>query len=74
MPVFLDTQSESSTALPCCIRIFSSSVNTWPHQANRTFRGKRLSDDECARLCAGEEIEITGLKSQSGSEYGVIGT
>lgn len=40
---------------------------------NRTFRGKRLSDDECARLCAGEEIEITGLKSQSGSEYGVIG-
>lgn len=47
---------------------------TWNGKAvkfNRVFRGHRLTDDECRRLCDGEEIEITGLKAKSGSDYGV---
>lgn len=47
---------------------------TWNGKAvkfNRNFRGHRLTDDECRRLCAGEEIEITGLKAKSGNTYGV---
>lgn len=40
---------------------------------NREFRGKRLTDKQCQDLLAGKEIPIMGLKSKSGSEYGVMG-
>lgn len=40
---------------------------------NRVFRGHRFTDEECEALLAGEEIEVTGLKSKTGSEYGVKG-
>ena len=40
---------------------------------NRTFRGKRLTDDECRRLCSGEIIEIDGLVAKNGNKYGVTG-
>lgn len=41
---------------------------------NRNFRGHRFTDDEVMRLCAGQEIEVLGLKSQkTGNEYGVKG-
>lgn len=39
----------------------------------REWSGHRFTDDECERLCNGEEISIFGLKSKSGSEYGVTG-
>lgn len=39
----------------------------------REFRGRRLDDAECALLCKGEEIEISGLVSQkTGKTYGVV--
>ena len=40
---------------------------------NRIWGGYTFSDEECARLCAGETIEIMGLKSKTGSTYGVRG-
>lgn len=40
---------------------------------NRSFRGKRLTDEECRRLCDGETIDIPGLVAKSGSKYGVRG-
>ena len=40
---------------------------------NRVFRGHRLTDKECERLCAGEEIEIRDLVGKSGKTYGVTG-
>lgn len=46
--------------------------NDQPVSFNRMWRGHRLTDDECTRLCAGEVIEIRGLKSvKTGKEYGV---
>ena len=39
----------------------------------REWGGYKFSDEECQRLCDGEEISIFGLKSKSGSEYGVTG-
>lgn len=39
----------------------------------RSFRGKRLTDEQCEALLAGRQIEIPGLKSKAGNEYGVIG-
>ena len=38
----------------------------------REFRGKRLTDEECDKLCEGDEIEITGLVAKSGATYGVV--
>lgn len=50
---------------------------TWKGKAirfNRVFRGHRFTDDECQRLLAGEEIEVTDLiSSKTGSTYGVRG-
>lgn len=49
---------------------------TWNGQQvkfNRVFCGHRFTDDECRRLLAGDEIEVTGLKSKSGNTYGVTG-
>lgn len=40
---------------------------------NRVQFGKRLTDDECEALCRGEDVTITGLKSKTGSTYGIIG-
>ena len=37
----------------------------------RVWRGHRLTDDECRRLCLGEEIQIPNLISQKGKPYGV---
>ena len=45
--------------------------NGTPVKFNRTFRGKRLSDDECAELCSGATIEVRGLTAKSGKQYGV---
>lgn len=45
--------------------------NGTPVKFTRTFRGKRLSDDECARLCSGATIEVRGLTAKSGKQYGV---
>ena len=49
---------------------------TWsgePVRFRREFRGRRLDDAECALLCEGEEIEISGLVSQkTGKSYGVV--
>ena len=39
----------------------------------REWSGHSFTDDECERLAAGEEIEILGLKSKTGKEYGVKG-
>lgn len=38
----------------------------------RTFRGRRMTDAECERLCKGEEIEVKDLVAKSGSKYSVI--
>lgn len=40
---------------------------------NRSWGGHRFTDEECEKLCNGEEITITGLTSKSGSTYGVKG-
>lgn len=39
----------------------------------RTWGGHRFTDEECKALCDGEEIEVFGLKSKAGKEYGVKG-
>lgn len=39
----------------------------------KEWGGHKFTDDECQRLLNGEEIEITGLVSKSGSTYGVKG-
>ena len=39
----------------------------------REWSGHYFTDDECERLCKGEEIEIHGLKSKNGNTYGVVG-
>lgn len=49
---------------------------SWNGQAirfNRNYCGHRFTDEECEKLLAGESIEVHGLKSKSGSTYGVIG-
>lgn len=40
---------------------------------NRVWSGHRFTDDECERLCNGEEITVTGLVGKSGKPYGVVG-
>lgn len=40
---------------------------------SRTWGGYRFTDEECEALCNGDEIEIFGLKSKAGKEYGVRG-
>jgi DNA topoisomerase-3 len=39
----------------------------------RTWGGHRFTDEECAALCRGEEIEVHGLKSAKGTTYGITG-
>lgn len=39
----------------------------------RTWGGHRFTDEECKALCDGDEIEVFGLKSKAGKEYGVKG-
>lgn len=39
----------------------------------KTFRGHEFTDDECDRLLAGADIEVTGLVAKSGKVYGVHG-
>lgn len=39
----------------------------------RTWGGHRFTDEECKALCDGDEIEVFGLKSKAGTEYGVKG-
>lgn len=50
---------------------FEGSWNGQTVKFNRVFRGHRLSDDECGRLCRGDVIEIRDLKAKSGKSYGV---
>lgn len=40
---------------------------------SREWSGHYFTDDECERLCKGEEIEINGLVSKAGKTYGVVG-
>lgn len=40
---------------------------------SRVWRGHRFSDAEVSALLAGKEIEVHGLKSAKGGEYGVKG-
>lgn len=40
---------------------------------SRTWGGHRFTDEECEALCNGDEIEVFGLKSKAGKEYGVTG-
>lgn len=41
---------------------------------NRVYCGHRFTDDECKKLCNGEEIEVQGLVSaKTGNTYGVVG-
>lgn len=49
---------------------------TWKRKKvsfNREWGGHTFTDEECERLCNGEEIEITGLVSKKGNTYGVKG-
>lgn len=39
----------------------------------RVWGGHRFTDEECEALCNGEEIEVFGLKSKTGKEYGITG-
>lgn len=39
----------------------------------RTWGGHRFTDAECEALCNGDEIEVFGLKSKAGKEYGITG-
>lgn len=39
----------------------------------RTWGGHTFTDEECEELLAGKEIEVLGLKSKTGNEYGVTG-
>ena len=39
----------------------------------RVWSGRRFTDEECEKLCAGEEIEIDGVKAKSGNTYSAIG-
>ena len=38
----------------------------------REFRGYRLSDAECKRLCRDEPVSIYNLRSKKGNTYGVV--
>jgi DNA topoisomerase-3 len=40
---------------------------------NREWGGHRFTDDECQKLCDGEEIEVLGLTSKAGKTYGITG-
>lgn len=40
---------------------------------SRVWGGYRFTDEECERLLNGEEISVKGLKSKTGSTYGVKG-
>lgn len=49
---------------------------TWqgkPVKFTRTWGGHRFTDEECEALCNGDEIEVFGLKSKAGKEYGIVG-
>jgi DNA topoisomerase-3 len=49
---------------------------TWKRKKvrfKRIWGGHRFTDDEVADLLAGKEITLTGLRSKSGTEYGVTG-
>lgn len=39
----------------------------------RTYGDYRFTDEECEKLCNGEEIEILGLVSSKGNTYGIVG-
>ena len=39
----------------------------------RMWGGHRFTDEECEALCNGDEIEVFGLKSKAGKEYGITG-
>ena len=39
----------------------------------RVWSGRRFTDEECEKLCAGEEIEIDGVKAKSGNTYTAVG-
>ena len=47
--------------------------NGRPVKFTREWGGHRFSDEECEKLCAGEEITINGLISKKGTTYGIVG-
>lgn len=49
---------------------------TWngkPVKFSREWGGHKFSDEECERLCSGEEIIVDGLVSKDGKKYAVTG-
>ena len=44
-----------------------------PVRFTRVWGTHRFTDAECKALCNGDEIEIFGLKSKAGKEYGIRG-
>lgn len=40
---------------------------------SREWGGHRFTDEECEKLCAGEEIVVEGLKSKDGKDYAITG-
>jgi len=52
---------------------FTGLMNGKPVSFKRSWGGHDFTDEECRKLLAGEELELNGLTSQSGSTYGVTG-
>lgn len=53
---------------------YSGTLDGEPVSFNREWGGHRFTDEECERLCNGEEIEVQGLVSKkTGKPYGIKG-
>lgn len=49
---------------------YSGTFEGKPVEFYRTICGYECTDDECAKLCAGERIKAQGLKSKKGNSFG----
>lgn len=51
-------------------------TGTWKRKEvtfSREWNGHYFTDEECEKLCKGEEIIVSGLVAKSGKEYAVVG-
>lgn len=51
---------------------YSGTYQGKPVEFRKVICGKELSDAECEKLCAGERIEVFGLKSKKGNSFGAF--
>lgn len=65
------TMSDTSNTQPK--EKYEGTWNGQPVKFTREWGGHRFTDDECEKLCAGEEIIVDGLVNKDGKPYAITG-